>query len=242
LDTIYNKLLRIKNEIDPHPQDSINDFIYNEVLNFADEKNYNLTYIESIEYDSFDNLTEYLNSNPNLSEYALNMLSDLDSVFNEYVEENISLLQFNQYCDSKIPVAYSLDSLIEKYIVGSTLMVAKYTTNYWTSNYDDWVELGNLDETIKISINKNKSNSSIIKLLDLSPTAKNVMAKDIGGAFGGGSSALGFLITNPEVSVLVGPGGIASITLGMAMVGAGVNSVKAAIGVAAGGLPWWLDW
>ncbi len=102
--------------------------------------------------------------------------------------------------------------------------------------------MGNVDETIKISINKNKSNSSKTKLLDLSPAAKNVMGKDIGGAVGGAGGALMFFATNPEAVVATGPGGIAAITLGAAMVGAGINSVKAAIGEAAGGLPWWLDW
>ncbi len=131
---IYNKLLRIKNEIDPHPQDSINDFIYNEVINFAEDKNYDLSYIDSMEVNIYATLSDYLNSNPDITEEAFNMLSDLDSVFNEYVDENMTLVQFNQYCDSEIPVAYSLDSLIEKYIVGATLMVAKYTINYWTSN------------------------------------------------------------------------------------------------------------
>ncbi len=134
MDTLYNKLLRIKNEIDPHPQDSINDFIYNEVINFAEDKNYDLSYIDSMEVNIYATLSDYLNSNLDITEEAFNMLSDLDSVFNEYVDENMTLVQFNQYCDSEIPVAYSLDSLIEKYIVGATLMVAKYTINYWTSN------------------------------------------------------------------------------------------------------------
>ena len=251
LDSIHNKLLLIKNGEEQQPQLTLNEFLFDEIISFANLKNYDFNLIDSTQLfllDSF-NLNQFLNTYTDLTPLSMSILSSLDSIIIELTLDNISLSQFNQFCNSKINVAFNIDSVFEKYYVGSVLSVSKHSANYWNDNYEKWVELGNIEESINFlngnvtNANKikNKNKNNILKLQALNNNAKYILTKDIGGAFGAVSIVGTAYKANPAILAATGLQGAVCIFLGSALVGAGSNSLKGAIGIACGGLPWWLD-
>ncbi len=235
LDTLYEKLYRIKEGIDTQPHISIDDFIRIEVYNFADNKGYILDYLDTSSIIYPRDIVGYLQTSPNLTEQSEQMLLNLDSMVTELANNNITIAQFDSYCNSNINLAYNLDSLSEKISIGLTFAVAKHTANYWNQNYDDWFNLMNDIEESTNLVSKSKSNSKSNKLLEISQDGKDVINQDLEGAKQG---AFAVLIAG---GLSAGPGGAFAGAIGVSMVYAGTKSLKKAVKIAAGA-PWWLDW
>ncbi len=237
LDSMYTLLSKIKNDEIEQPDIPLLDYLIGNSLSFAyvngfDNSNVDTTGISDFYFNPIA-INDILTTDTILSQSAKNMLISLDSVFNVYSNDGITLMQFETYCNTNINIAYSLDSITEAYVVGIALSVAKNSANYWNTNFDDWIDLLEEESSIQIKNELKHQNKNNNRLLALSPEAKRVISADVAGAVGGAVHGLYY-------SWVGGPAVAIAITINAGLVGGAAASGVSALSIVID-VPWWLQ-